>query len=183
MKRSAITITAFVMSLLLVLTAGIYPFIEGNLSQRNSNFMGIRGGQFQGNIPPDGVNGQDLQSHSPGALPGQSSDGQSFQPGGNMPSESVVDYRLLQVIRWVLAVLVILLGAISATGIWFIKKWGSTLAVITAILAIGSAVLTFLGLPRFMILVTPAIQIFLGIAVIVFAILAVKKIPQTVELT
>jgi hypothetical protein len=175
MKRHLFTIIAFILTILMVLVAGIYPFFESASKAPGR-------GQFAG-TPPQGFPSDDNGSNTfqgqgglpPEGMPANRPDGQGLPSGNNMSTATMAGIRLLLMLRLVAVGLVALLGGIAAVGLWLRRGWGTALAVISAMIALGLSVPSLFRVPVWSALILPAGRVLLAVLVVFFALLAFKK--------
>lgn len=195
MKRPMIKTVAAILMLVFILFSAVWPLagVDELLGISDGNRPG--GGMPvvpQGNMPEgtppafDGTLQAEMQSQAmlgtpqtgQGGGPGggmQPNTGDGMRPGGLMPA--------MRILQYVLYAVIIVCGLIAFGGFWLNKRWGSVLAIITAVIVLVMTVTAMFGAMTAASLIECIINLLLGVAVIILAVLPGKSKPEVTEVT
>lgn len=187
-KKSFISILTMILLVLLVLVAGVLTLLGGTraLGIDSGNGGPTGRGQFQGNFPTDGTVPPNNQNFQPGAgsgntLPGMN--GGSFEGNGNFTFNSTqatqmqTRIKLLLLARYGVGGGVLLFGILAVIGLWFSKKWGKVLTVLTSVIVMAYTIPSMFKIRGGTSLIEGIIKLVLAVAVIVLIFLPQKKVP------
>ena len=195
MKRPIIKTVAAILVLVFVLFSAVWPLAGVD------ELLGISDGNRPGGMIPVGPQGNmpegtppvfdgTLQAEMQGQLlQGTSQPGQGGGPGEGMHPNTGDGMRpsglmpAMQILQYVLYAVIIVCGLIAFGGFWLNKRWGSVMAIITAVIVLVMTVTAMLGNISIASLIENVIKLVLGVAVIILAILPGKSKPEVAEVT
>lgn len=190
-KKAFISILTIALLVLLVLVAGVLTLLGGTRALGiDSGRGGPAGrGQFQGNTPPDGMVPLDNQNFLPGSGNGNippGMNGGSFEGNGNFNLNSTqatqiqTRIKLLLLAQYSVGGSVLLFGILAIIGLWFTKKWGKVLTVLTGVIVLSYTIPSLFNIRGGTSLIEAIIKLVLAVAVIVLVFLLQKKVPVEV---
>jgi hypothetical protein len=182
MKRPLIKTVAAILVLVFVLFSAVWPLAGVD------ELLGINNGYRPGGGMPVGSQGI-IPEGTPPSFDGTPQPGLGGGPGGGMQPNTGNGMRqsgmmpAMSILQYVLYAVIIVCGLIAFGGFWLNKRWGSVMAIITAVIVLVMTITAMFGVLPTALLIENIIRLLLGIAVIILAVLPGKRIPETNELT
>lgn len=167
-------IITLIVLILLVVAAGVLPLFGRTMGINPGRSGPGNGGQFQGQMPLDGMTPPDGQNIP--TRPG----GGNFNPNmnGNFdPAQMQMRLKLMQLLQYGIAIIVIVLGLLAIIGYWKQKTWGKILAIITGGVVLIYTLSTLFSFRGGSSMALEIIKMVLAIAAIVLVLIPIKSTP------